>query len=51
MDNDTVMSPRITAERDYRVRVDFEGAVALQATPAEFAALISAQGKKWWKGT
>src|SRR5262245_59453318 len=39
----------ITAARDYLVRVDFEGAVALEATPAEFAALIRAQSEKWGK--
>src|SRR5262252_5426514 len=40
---------RITAERDYLVRVDFEGAVALEGTPSEFAALIKTQGDKWGK--
>lgn len=39
----------ITAERDYRVRVDFEGAVPLEGTPGEFAALIRAQSEKWGK--
>jgi tripartite-type tricarboxylate transporter receptor subunit TctC len=39
----------ITAARDYKVRVDFEGAVALEATPAEFAALIRSQSEKWGK--
>src|SRR5262249_7354768 len=38
---------RITAERDYRVRVDFEGSVVLEGTPADFAALIKAQSEKW----
>jgi tripartite-type tricarboxylate transporter receptor subunit TctC len=40
---------RITAERDYLVRVDFEGAVALEGTPAEFTALIRTQSDKWGK--
>jgi tripartite-type tricarboxylate transporter receptor subunit TctC len=40
---------RITAERDYRVRADFEGAVPLEGTPEEFAALIKAQSEKWGK--
>jgi tripartite-type tricarboxylate transporter receptor subunit TctC len=39
----------VTAARDYKVRVDFDGAVALEATPAEFAALIRAQSEKWGK--
>ena len=38
---------RITAMRDYGVRVGVEGAVVLEGTPAEFAALIKAQGEKW----
>jgi tripartite-type tricarboxylate transporter receptor subunit TctC len=40
---------RITSMRDYRVRVDFEGAVVLEGTPAEFAALIKGQSEKWGK--
>jgi tripartite-type tricarboxylate transporter receptor subunit TctC len=40
---------RITATREYRERVDFEGAVVLEGTPAEFAALIRAQSEKWGK--
>jgi len=39
----------ITAARDYKVRVDFEGAVVLEGTPAEFAALIKTQSEKWGK--
>jgi len=38
---------RITATREFRERVDFEGAVVLEGTPAEFAALIRAQSEKW----
>jgi tripartite-type tricarboxylate transporter receptor subunit TctC len=38
---------RITATREYRERVDFEGAVVLEGTPAEFAGLIRAQSDKW----
>jgi tripartite-type tricarboxylate transporter receptor subunit TctC len=38
---------RITATREYRERVDFEGAVVLEGTPAEFAALIREQSDKW----
>ena len=40
---------RITAMRDYGVRVGVEGAVVLEGTPAEFAALIRAQSEKWGK--
>ena len=40
---------RITAARDYKVRVDLEGAVVLEGTPAEFAALIKAQSERWGK--
>jgi len=40
---------RITATREFRERVDFEGAVVLEGTPAEFAALIRAQSEKWGK--
>jgi len=40
---------RITAMRDYGVRVGVEGAVVLKGTPAEFAALIKAQSEKWGK--
>lgn len=40
---------RITATREFRERVDFEGAVVIDGTPAEFAALIRVQGEKWGK--
>ena len=40
---------RITATGEYRERVDFEGAVVLEGTPAEFAALIRVQSEKWGK--
>jgi tripartite-type tricarboxylate transporter receptor subunit TctC len=40
---------RITATREFRERVDFEGAVVLEGTPAEYAALIRAQSEKWGK--
>ena len=40
---------RITATREFRERVDFEGAVVLEGTSAEFAALIRAQSEKWGK--
>lgn len=40
---------RILATREYRERIEFEGAVPLEGTSAEFAALIRAQGEKWGK--
>src|SRR5260221_10465881 len=40
---------RVTATREIRHRVDFEGAVVLEGTPAEYAALIRAQSEKWGK--
>ncbi len=40
---------RVAATREYRERIEFEGAVPLQGTPAEFAALIRAQAEKWGK--
>jgi tripartite-type tricarboxylate transporter receptor subunit TctC len=40
---------RVAATREYRARIEFEGAVPLEGTPAEFAALIRAQGEKWGK--
>ncbi len=40
---------RVTATREFRERVDFEGAVVLEGTPAEYAALIRAQSEKWGK--
>ena len=40
---------RVTATREFRERVDFEGAVVLEGTPAEYAALIRAQSDKWGK--
>ena len=40
---------RITATREFRERVDFEGAVVLEGTPAEFAVLIRVQSEKWGK--
>jgi tripartite-type tricarboxylate transporter receptor subunit TctC len=40
---------RITTTGEFRERVDFEGAVVLQGTPAEYAALIRAQSDKWGK--
>lgn len=38
---------RVTTSREFRERLDFEGSVVLQGTPAEFAALIRAQTEKW----
>jgi tripartite-type tricarboxylate transporter receptor subunit TctC len=38
---------RVTATREFRERIEFEGAVPLQGTSAEFAALIRAQAEKW----
>ena len=40
---------RITATREFRERVDFEGAVVLEGSSADFAALIRAQAEKWGK--
>ena len=40
---------RITATREFRERVDFEGAVVLEGTRADFAALIREQAEKWEK--
>lgn len=40
---------RITATRQFRERVDFEGAVVLEGTSADFAALIREQAEKWEK--
>jgi tripartite-type tricarboxylate transporter receptor subunit TctC len=40
---------RVTATREYRERIEFEGAVPLEGPPAEFAALIRAQAEKWGK--
>ena len=40
---------RVTASREFHERVDFEGAVVLQGTPTEFAALIRSQSDKWGK--
>jgi tripartite-type tricarboxylate transporter receptor subunit TctC len=40
---------RIAATREWRERLEFEGAVPLKGTPAEFAVLIRAQGEKWGK--
>lgn len=40
---------RVAATREWRERLEFEGAVPLEGTPAEFAALIRAQGEKWGK--
>jgi tripartite-type tricarboxylate transporter receptor subunit TctC len=40
---------RVTTSREFRERLDFEGSVVLQGTPAEFAALIRAQTEKWGK--
>jgi tripartite-type tricarboxylate transporter receptor subunit TctC len=38
---------RVAATREFHERIDFEGAVVLQGTPAEFAALIRSQSDKW----
>jgi len=40
---------RLAATREYRERIEFEGAVPLEGTSAEFAALIRAQAEKWGK--
>jgi len=40
---------RITATREFRERVDFEGAVVLGGASADFAALIREQAAKWGK--
>jgi tripartite-type tricarboxylate transporter receptor subunit TctC len=39
----------VTSSREFHERIDFEGAVVLQGTPTEFAALIRAQAEKWGK--
>jgi tripartite-type tricarboxylate transporter receptor subunit TctC len=39
----------VTSSREFHERIDFEGAVVLQGTPTEFAALIRAQADKWGK--
>jgi tripartite-type tricarboxylate transporter receptor subunit TctC len=39
----------VTSSREFHQRIDFEGAVVLQGTPTEFAALIRAQAEKWGK--
>jgi len=38
---------RITAAKEFRERVDFEGAVVLEGTSADFAALVREQAEKW----
>jgi tripartite-type tricarboxylate transporter receptor subunit TctC len=38
---------RITASRELRERLDFEGSVVLQGSPADFAALIRKQTETW----
>lgn len=40
---------RITASKEFRERVDFEGAVVLEGTGADFAELIRVQAAKWGK--
>jgi len=40
---------RIKATKEFRDRVDFEGAVVLEGTSADFAALIREQAEKWGK--
>jgi tripartite-type tricarboxylate transporter receptor subunit TctC len=40
---------RVTATREFRERVDFEGAVVLGGASADFAALIREQAEKWGK--
>lgn len=42
-----VQIARVAATREFRERIKFEGAVPLQGTSAEFAALIRAQAEKW----
>ncbi|MDP2705942.1 MAG: tripartite tricarboxylate transporter substrate-binding protein [Burkholderiales bacterium] len=44
-----VQIARVAATREFRERVEFEGAVPLAGTSAEFAALIRAQAEKWGK--
>ena len=44
-----VQVARAAATREWRERIEFEGAVPLEGTPAEFAALIRTQGEKWGK--
>jgi tripartite-type tricarboxylate transporter receptor subunit TctC len=40
---------RVTASREFRERLDFEGSVVLQGSSAEFAALIRRQTEAWGK--
>ena len=40
---------RVTSTREFRERIEFEGAVVLQGTSTEFAALIRSQSDKWAK--
>jgi tripartite-type tricarboxylate transporter receptor subunit TctC len=40
---------RVTASREFRERLDFEGSVVLQGTSAEFGALIRRQTEAWGK--
>jgi len=40
---------RITATKEFRERVEFEGAVPLEGTSADFAELIRVQAAKWGK--
>ena len=40
---------RASRPREYRERIEFEGAVPLQGTPAELEALIRARTEKWEK--
>jgi len=49
LDEIRVQLARITATKEFRERVDFEGAVVLQGTSADFAALIREQAEKWGK--
>lgn len=44
-----VQIARVSAMREFRERIEFEGAVPLHGTSAEFAALIWAQAEKWGK--
>jgi tripartite-type tricarboxylate transporter receptor subunit TctC len=40
---------RVTASREFRERLDFEGSVVLQGSSADFAALIRKQTESWGK--
>ncbi len=40
---------RVTASREFRERLDFEGSVVLQGSSADFAALIRKQTETWGK--